>query len=225
LSHRIGILQKGADADVVLWDRHPLRLGAIPRQVWIDGKLEIGGGGLGGVDVGPHAGAEAHIPPRTPNYDEERRATVEWEGLPPLEGRRVHKMVLNTVREIWTRKDGAVVQQFVAPHAKATADAYATIVDRDGRIDCVSSGPDACAAALAEDGDEFESLDLRGGVLMPALMTYGSPLGLEEIASEPSTGDGPILDAFKDDIPDILGDKSALVRAVDGLVFGTRNAL
>ncbi|KAJ3078292.1 hypothetical protein HK102_004600 [Quaeritorhiza haematococci] len=34
---RIGRLLPGYDADVVVWDRHPLRLGAHPLKVWIDG--------------------------------------------------------------------------------------------------------------------------------------------------------------------------------------------
>ena len=41
LSHRIGILREGADADVVLWDSHPLQLGATSRKVWIDGILQV----------------------------------------------------------------------------------------------------------------------------------------------------------------------------------------
>jgi len=37
LEHRIGYAKVGYDADLVLWDEHPLRLGATPVQVWIDG--------------------------------------------------------------------------------------------------------------------------------------------------------------------------------------------
>jgi Amidohydrolase family len=38
LSHRIGYLQPGYDADLVLWDSHPLCLGTSTLQTWIDGK-------------------------------------------------------------------------------------------------------------------------------------------------------------------------------------------
>ena len=41
MAHRIGMLQLGADADVVLWDSHPLQLGATPKQVWIDGIQQL----------------------------------------------------------------------------------------------------------------------------------------------------------------------------------------
>ena len=56
-------------------------------------------------------------------------------------------------------------------------------------------------------------------------MSFGSPLGLEDIAAERSTGDGPIHDAFVTDMPSILGDAGGVVRAIDALKFQTRNAL
>ncbi|ORE03980.1 composite domain of metallo-dependent hydrolase [Rhizopus microsporus var. microsporus] len=37
LGHRVGSLKVGYDADVVIWDREPLELGATPLQVFIDG--------------------------------------------------------------------------------------------------------------------------------------------------------------------------------------------
>ena len=39
LAHRIGSLEVGKDADIVLWDRMPLRLGASARSVHIDGAM------------------------------------------------------------------------------------------------------------------------------------------------------------------------------------------
>lgn len=37
LGHRVGTLRVGYDADVVIWDRSPLELGAAPLQVFVDG--------------------------------------------------------------------------------------------------------------------------------------------------------------------------------------------
>lgn len=37
LGHRIGSIDVGKDADIVIWERHPLRLGARPKHVFIDG--------------------------------------------------------------------------------------------------------------------------------------------------------------------------------------------
>jgi len=41
LSDRIGTLELGKDADVVVWDRHPLSLGAIPTKVFIEGEMLV----------------------------------------------------------------------------------------------------------------------------------------------------------------------------------------
>jgi hypothetical protein len=57
------------------------------------------------------------------------------------------------------------------------------------------------------------------------MLRIGSPLGIEEIAGEPSTGDGALYDPFLGDVPKIMGDAAGTVRAADTLQFGTRNAL
>lgn len=41
LGHRIGSLKPGYDADVVIWDRNPLSLGAAPLQVFVDGIAQF----------------------------------------------------------------------------------------------------------------------------------------------------------------------------------------
>ncbi|KAI7851769.1 hypothetical protein BDC45DRAFT_571641 [Circinella umbellata] len=37
LGHRVGSIEPGKDADIVIWERHPLRLGARPKTVIVDG--------------------------------------------------------------------------------------------------------------------------------------------------------------------------------------------
>lgn len=58
----------------------------------------------------------------------------------------------------------------------------------------------------------------------PALVSFGSPLGLQEISGEPSTYDGVVFDAFGE-VPAIIGGDQSVIRAVDGLQYGTRDAL
>lgn len=77
--------------------------------------------------------------------------------------------------------------------------------------------------------EQFESLvvrtvDLEGGAIQPGLVTYGSELGLQEIAMEKSTVDGPVFDPLTYTIPKVLGEET-IIRAVDGLQYQTRNAL
>ena len=38
---RIGFVRPGYDADLVVWDRHPLQVGATPLQVFIDGVSSV----------------------------------------------------------------------------------------------------------------------------------------------------------------------------------------
>ncbi|KZT70361.1 composite domain of metallo-dependent hydrolase [Daedalea quercina L-15889] len=215
MSHRIGVLQEGADADVVLWDSHPLQLGATPRKVWIDGILQVGAE-KDNIIVGKgKEGREFQEVPNVPNWDKEREDAVKWEGLPPLAPTQYRgRVLMRNVREVTVRdlaaEDGLKTML-------AQGEPTDVVVD-GGRITCVGKH------CLGGVNAEIE-LDLRGGVIAPSLMTFGSPLGVEEIMLEPSTGDGVLFDPLHGDPPAILGDKGGLVRTADALKFGTRNAL
>jgi len=58
----------------------------------------------------------------------------------------------------------------------------------------------------------------------PALISYGSHLGLVEIDQEDSANDGRAPDLLKKENPSILG-AGTIIHAVDGLQFETRDAL
>jgi hypothetical protein len=228
LSHRLGTLHEGADADLVLWDSHPLQLGATPLKVWIDGILEIpvprkAGDTSGDVVVGK--GKDAPVwreVPRVPDWDAEREEAVKWEGLPPLTVKEERgRIVFHNVREVWARDGEGGIAEVVATGLE-TGDKLATVVVEQGKIIC--AGPGATCATAASTA-EREAVNLRGGSISPAFMSFGSPLGLEEIAEEPSTGDGGLYNAFTSNPPRILGDAGGMARAVDALQFGTRNAL
>lgn len=87
--------------------------------------------------------------------------------------------------------------------------------------DIVWSGSDAELTLVVEDA---LTVDLQGGSIAPALVSAGSQLGLQEIAMEPSTADGLVFDPLSMKVPTILGEHT-LMRAADGLIFGTRDAL
>ncbi|KXN92662.1 hypothetical protein AN958_11763, partial [Leucoagaricus sp. SymC.cos] len=100
LSHRVGFLSKGCDAD-----SHPLVLGATPAQVFTDGIPQL---------KDPHILHKPHIlqrPLRTRNFDKEARETVEFDGLPPLRPhhRRMFKngevVKLSNVSSVWLGGD------------------------------------------------------------------------------------------------------------------------
>ncbi|KAJ7268559.1 hypothetical protein C8J57DRAFT_1325544 [Mycena rebaudengoi] len=199
--------------DLVVWDSHPLALGATPVQVYIDGIPQ-----LVGPAVTTKPEAFQHVP-RTPNWDAEVRDTLKHEGLPPLSGRAAKGIIaLLNVRDIWVRHgDGRITR---ASGAESVGNV--TVVVRAGKIQCISPPHGACAAPII--AADTETIDLEGGSIAPGLTTFGSDLGLSEIMLEPSTNGGPVFDPLTMRVPTILGD-AAVVRAVDGLQFGGRNAL
>ncbi|KAF9012657.1 carbohydrate esterase family 9 protein [Cyathus striatus] len=221
LSHRIGVLKKGADADIVLWDSHPLQIGATPAKVWIDGIIQIPVPSKtdtqNNVEVGMGKdGEEWKQIPKTPNWDRERNETLDWDGLPPLQGRkRQDAVTFINVQKVWLRNDDGEITEA----ASFRNDTPGTVIVENGKITCMEFN---CIVRQNLSGD---IINLKGGSISPGLMTYGSPLGLQEIEGEPSTGDGELLDALQRNIPRLLDDTGGVVRAVDGLMFGTRNAL
>jgi Amidohydrolase family len=223
VEHRIGVLAKGTDADVVLWDSHPLHIGATPVKVWIDGILQIPvplktGEKGGNVIVGKGKdGQEWREIPSVPNWDKERKKAVEWDGLPPLEGEKESStVVFKNVREVWTRGSHGVVESFYKG-----SDELGVVLVKSGKIICAGTAA-TCVPTATPSG---ALVDLHGGSISPGLMSFGSPLGLEEIAGEPSTGNGVLYNSLVEDIPRVFGDVSGIMRAVDALQFGTRNAL
>jgi hypothetical protein len=224
LGHRIGILVEGADADVVLWDSHPLHIGATPQHVWIDGQMQIPvspktgeKGGYIVVGKGKEAQEWREVPP-VPNWDKERKRAIEWEGLPPLEGiEDSSKVVFTNVREVWSRGADGLVKSLDAGEG-----GLGVVLVEHGKITCAGT---AATCVPAADTRSYGFVNLRGGSISPGLMTFGSPLGLEEIAGEQSTGDGVLYNPLAENIPNILGDVGGVVMAVDALQFGTRDAL
>lgn len=169
----------------------------------------------------PKPGAASQQTPRVPAWDAERAAAVAWEGLPPLGAKTAvaGKVVLRNVAEVWVRGEEGVHQRWAAPPGERPG----TVVLAHGAIACV--GAQGWCLDGADTGAVDAELDLAGGAVGPGLMTFGSPLGVEEIAQELSTGDGLLFDAYVADTPAILHDTGAVVRAADALQFGTRNAL
>ena len=159
--------------------------------------------------------------PSVPDWEDERKEAIKWEGLPPLEGRDdPGRIVFQNVKELWTRADdGSIIETVSAGSEEAP---MTTVVVERGKILCAGPGTE-CSLMIA--AKRHETFDLHGGSIVPGFMTFGSPLGVEEIAEEPSTGDGGAYDAFSADIPLVLGDVGGVVRAADALQFGTRNSL
>ncbi|KAJ8496472.1 hypothetical protein ONZ51_g1109 [Trametes cubensis] len=214
LDHRIGFIAEGYDADVVLWDSHPLALGATPTQVFIDGIPQ-----LPNAHVAPKP-AEHQRAPSTPDFSHEAAVTLKYDGLPPLTPKRKEGVVVFTnVTKFWQAdaSQDDVVDVFGGHHP---GDPGVVAVER-GRVVCAGSHS-VCASRLAPA--DAEVVDLQGGAVQPGLTSYGSSLGLAEIALESSTGDGRVNDPLEPNQSALLGLGGYLAKAADGLQFGTRDA-
>ncbi|KAI0743926.1 hypothetical protein C8Q80DRAFT_1184079 [Daedaleopsis nitida] len=217
LDHRIGFIEEGYDADVVLWDSHPLALGATPTQVIIDGILQFPH-----AHVAPKPSAHQHAPP-APNFDKEAAQALEYDGLPPLEPKNYNSLVVFTnVSHFWTRAptENAVVDMFTGdPGARAKE--QSVVIVNEGQVMC-SGAATTCMSFLTSP--DAMVIDLQGGAFQPGLVSYGAALGLAEITMEASTGDGIVADPL-DGQPPFFGPGGYIAKAVDGLQFGTRDAL
>ncbi|KAG5635819.1 hypothetical protein H0H81_010006 [Sphagnurus paluster] len=225
VGHRIGFLQVGYDADIAVWDSHPLALGATPVQVYIDGISQL---------RAPEALVKPESlqrPPVTPDWSLETQRTLEFEGLPPLRGAKMQwgqrppgKTGGKSGVKFVGLKSAWMADEYGHIHAmfdeESTSGEHAALVLDGTVVFCSKQNRDFC------DNHEVQQIiDLKGGSLAPGLTTFGSPIGLVEIKLEPSTTDGPVFDPLTGTVPAIVGGDAAVIRAVDGLQFEGRNAL
>ncbi|KAG0286257.1 hypothetical protein BGZ98_005156, partial [Dissophora globulifera] len=164
LDHRIGTIAVGMDADVVIWEKHPLALGAHPLQVYIDGipQIEKADPSKWSTQGEPQKLEEAPDMPIPKGKDacSDKSQSGVFTGI--------KKIILKDSEEISVRGD-------------------LTVVIEDGEVVC--TGQCSSAVAALKNAPVY---DLGGeGVVLPSLLSVGAPgLGLVEIAMEDSTGDG-----------------------------------
>ena len=189
-----------------------MALGATPVRVFIDGIPQFE------VSFAKKKN-DRQVAPITPNFDEEAKAALEFVGLPPLEtGSTVSGGILfRNMSSTWSRDESGVHSTF----RTRTADDEGIVLVEHGEIVCVGS-METCGSFVEDK--RLKVTNLEGGSITPALVSTGTSLGLQEIAEEISTSDGPVVDPLTGSTPAVLG-KGSVIRAVDGLMFGTRNAL
>ena len=202
-------------SDLVVWDSHPLALGATPAQVYIDGIPQ-----LDAPFVVPKPSAY-QASPLTPNFDKEAADALKYEGLPPLlpTDAEADIVLFTNVSSVIAREGSELQEMFASKSAGETG----VVLVKNGKMLCYGAHGSCVIADHHVGGPRPRTVDLRGGAISPGLISYGSPLGLQEIDQEPSTGDGYVYDPLTGTTPKLLDD--AVVRAVDGLQFAGRSAL
>ncbi|KAF5354651.1 hypothetical protein D9756_005354 [Leucocoprinus leucothites] len=213
LGHRVGYIRE----DIVIWDSHPLALGATPTQVFVDGVPQLPG------FIKIEKPDNFQRTPRVPNFDKEAEEAVKYEGLPPLEPIRQVQgtMVFTNVKSVYRPGEYRVQRDQAVQEDVGNG----VVVVQNGTIICTGGQEAQCFTDSLLADPDVKIVNLEGGSISPGLVSYGSPLGLEEIMLEPSTTDGLVPDSLLRPIPKILGGDFLLLHAEDGLQFGTRGAL
>ncbi|MFP5379797.1 MAG: amidohydrolase family protein, partial [Vicinamibacteria bacterium] len=195
IQDRVGSIEIGKDADVVLWNRHPLSNYALPDRVYIDGTLyydrlaeeqrltELN------TEKSRLAASEGRTSPATAPQPDPRRG-------PQHEGRHVHDLTdlegaaavgsaldLSRVLGQAARPSAAARQAQAAPAVVAITNARihpisspviekGTIVMRGGRIEAVGANVNPPRGA--------EVVDAKGADVYPGFIDARTVLGLNE---------------------------------------------
>ena len=184
LDFRIGYARKGYDADVVVWDAHPLSVVANPLQVYVDGVPQ-----LAPEKVKESMGAaftenKAAPPPREPTM----RVQVGMEAREALctNSQESANMVVTGISK-------AVLKRYpqLQSGINAAGDGKLTLVIDDGEVACLSDqGSCQAAATNVLTKKQVTTLNMTDGYLVPGLVALTFGLGLAEIPTEPLTADG-----------------------------------
>ena len=192
LDHRIGLVKPGRDADLVVWSSHPLSVGATPLQVYVDGRETL--------DEDLSREHLSNLLSRSStNIPRPQQQAVLSEDL----RREVCDPIMQSSSVVVTgiKKSFLNSQQAQAEH---TTDM--TLVLKDGEISCFGSR-ESCAVV----DDDLPHIHLQNGRVLPGLIAVTTGLGLEEIPSESSTGDGGVPSKLE------VSDPSNLIDAKYGI--------
>ncbi|KAK8031138.1 carbohydrate esterase family 9 [Apiospora arundinis] len=193
MAHRVGYVRNGYDADIVVWDSHPLSIGATPQQVFIDGVAT-----LKSEDVEKATGSsmEAHTAPLGP-VDEPRmrvrKPARESNEFCASAKQNARSFVVQGIQKSFLY-NYPQLPRGVSPSGKAE---NLTLVIHKGQVACLDT-QNACKAAVAAivTANNKESplhFQLQNGHLLPGLTAMTNLIGLKELPREASTGNGAAL--------------------------------
>lgn len=175
LDHRIGYVRPGYDADIVIWDSHPLSVGATPLQVYIDGKSTLD----------PKKVAET-LPPVTEasqkQVEKPKMRTQPEQGIKEDMCRVLKANFGETITITGIKKSFLEL-----PGSKSSSEHNLTMVLEDGKLVCLGS-QDTCVSSNSQG----TIIKLENGHVLPGLTALSSNLGLSEITGVEETKDGTV---------------------------------
>ncbi|KJK65844.1 MetdephydrolaseC [Aspergillus parasiticus SU-1] len=171
--HRIGYVRPGYDADLIVWDDHPLQVGATPLEVFIDGRAVLGNSDS--LELLIHNSSSVESPgapaPRPSILEHEKEDICS----------RVHK---SPSKLLFTGIKKVLVDTPIS--LEDTSDVVLLI--EDGKVVCLNKRS-TCLSSKQEEQNVTE-FNLNEGYITPGLVAFGNNIGIQDIPSEESTGDG-----------------------------------
>lgn len=173
--HRIGYVRPGYDADLVIWDDHPLQVGATPSEVFIDGRSAL--------HQSKSSDELTHEAIRSFKLHEApvMRASIAPDQKDDICGRvkeRHLKVLFTGIQEVLIDDPTHIAQD-----AKNL-----TLLVEDGQITCLGERS-ACVSSSGSE-DDLTQVQLNNGYITPGLVAFGNNIGIQSIPSESSTSDG-----------------------------------
>ncbi|KAI1798834.1 hypothetical protein F4811DRAFT_153903 [Daldinia bambusicola] len=170
IDNRLGFVRPGYDGDLVIWNRHPLQVGATPLEVYIDGKSVV------------RASDSLWKASETSISDLRKAPTSRPSDTP--KSACVPGQSDIVIRGLGTSFIGAEGLRNESPET-----GNITAVVRAGRVVCVGGNKCDTVARQAIE-EQVPLIDVRDGYILPGLTIVTRQHGLTEMRQEPSTSDG-----------------------------------
>lgn len=188
--HRIGFCRPGYDADLVVWDAHPLSLGATPMQVFVDGVAQFDEDqvkdSMGATFTSALNGDEPKISSELQvRFEPEEKYKTQICNQVMKPGKNI---VITGIRKASVENYPELAKKLSAN--KSSIGPYEMII-QDGNVVCLDSS-EMCSRdrAAAEADNDHVSIDLKNGHVNTGFTAMTNALGMVEIATDDSTGDG-----------------------------------
>jgi imidazolonepropionase-like amidohydrolase len=187
LDFRVGYCRPSYDADVVVWDNHPLAVAATPLQVFIDGIPQLDNDKVreatGSVFHEEATAAQRDLRPQVRTEpDEDRKEEFCSEATQPGQS-----FIITGIRKALVKSNP---QLQVMVDSVDTQSALQLVVS-NGNVVCLGT-EQTCASQVTalKTTATVSEIHLENGHLAPGLTALTRGLGMREIATLDSTGDG-----------------------------------
>lgn len=182
IDHRVGYARAGYDADLVVWNSHPLLVGATPLQVYIDGRATLNPSDVANTGVfSQNEHLRSPVLRKTVTAREKAKTCEEVEKL----GTRI------TIT--------GIKKSYLDNKSSSQEEGDQTLITQSGKIICF--GPPSQCSSASTNGS---TIALQNGYLSPGLTAISVSLGLTEIAMDDSTSDGSLSKTSSLDVENVV---------------------